>query len=106
MRINNNKLEIKYALELYKEVPGFPTHTDITYVLIRALEDTNIIEEDFLPEQIWHHMKSCMATINDLREFLEYISSKEKCSDEFLLCEKTRNDKKGWYFKLIRNPWM
>jgi hypothetical protein len=106
MRINNNKLEIKYALELYKEVPGFPTHRDITYVLIRALEDTNLVGEEFLPEQIWHHMKTCMATMNDLRDFLDQVSSPDKYQADSLLCEKTRQDKKGWHFKLIGNPWM
>jgi len=96
MRINQNKLEVKYALDIYKEIPGFPSHTDITYVMIRALEDTNLVGEEFLPENIWHHMKTCMATMQDLRAFLDTNTS---------LCEKTRADKKGSYYKLINNPW-
>jgi hypothetical protein len=106
MRINNNKLEIKYALELYKEVPGFPTQKDITYVMIRSLEDQNIIEQEFLAENIWNAMKTCVATISDLRKFLDQVSSATECGEIGVLLEKTKTSNKGDYYKLIRNPWM
>ena len=105
MRIKSNKLEVKYALEVYKEVPGFPSHRDITYVMIRALEDQNLITEEFVAENIWGAMKSCFGTLKEFRAFLDYASSPGQCPDEDILLEKTKADKTGHY-RLIRNPWM
>jgi hypothetical protein len=101
MRINQNNLEVKYALELYMEVPGFPSQRDILYVMIRSLEDQNLIDKEFNPDNMWGALRTCFGTITEIREFLDSIST----GDEPYL-EKTKQDKRGGYFRLIRNPWM
>jgi hypothetical protein len=106
MKINPNKLEVKYALELYKEVPGFPSHRDITYVMIRALEDKGLLEKEFNAGDIWSHMKMCFGTGKELHGFLDYVSSVDECPAEELLLQKIGTDKNGGIYKLIRNPWM
>jgi hypothetical protein len=105
MRINPNKLEVKYALDIYKEIPGFPSHRDLTYILIRTLEDIHMLEQEFVAENIWVGMKTCMGTLADCRGFLEQVSSSENNTEEVLL-EKVNTSKKGSSYRLIRNPWM
>jgi hypothetical protein len=101
MRINPNKLEVKYALELYHEIPGFPTQTDALYVMIRSLEDLNLIDKEFNADNMWSALRTCFGTITEIREFLDDLASGE---DAYL--ERTQTDKRGGFFRLIRNPWM
>jgi hypothetical protein len=101
MRINQNKLEIKYALELYRELPGFPSQMDIIYVMIRSLEDQDLLDKEFSPDNMWSAMRTCLGTITEIREFLETLAvSKDP------IIEKTKQDKRGGFYRLIRNPWM
>jgi hypothetical protein len=101
MRINQNKLEVKYALELYKEISGFPLQLDIVYVMIRSLEDQDLIDKEFNADNMWGALRTCLGTITDIREFLDSITTG---NEPYLV--KTKNDKRGGYYKLIRNPWM
>jgi len=73
MRINSKKLPIKYYLDIYQEVPGYPNHSDLQYVLLRTLQDREILEKDFTAEQVWSGMKNCMGTLEDLRSFLNKL---------------------------------
>ena len=109
MRINQNKLEVKYALEIYNEVPGFPSHTDRVYVMIRALEegdeDGTWLDREFVAENNWGQMKSCIGTLKEFRDFLDSIADDTLPPDELLL-QKTRTERSKGYYRLIRNPWM
>lgn len=75
MRINNSKLPIKYVLEVFQSLPGYPSQRDLEYMLLRYLEERDHLEKPFKPEQLWHGFKNLVPTINDLKEFLERLSS-------------------------------
>ena len=109
MTINQNKLEVKYALDIYSEIPGFPTHTDRIYVMIRSLEEGDEegtwLDREFRAENIWGPMRSCIATLKDFRVFLDSIADEGLPENELFL-QKTRTAKSHSYYRLIRNPWM
>jgi hypothetical protein len=102
LKIDTSKLEIKYLLEIYKESPDYPSHTDYCYVLIRALEDDGLLEQEFTPEQIWPRIKASFGTMFNFRGFLDYVSDPADCPTPIL--QATRTDQKHWY-RLIANPW-
>ena len=81
MRINEKKLPIKYLLEVYQELPGFPSHGDLEYCLIRYLEGANCLEKPFKVDQLWSVFKNYVGTINDLRGFLDYLSNPDEPAD-------------------------
>ena len=81
MRINTKKLPVKYYLDIYQEVPGYPSHSDLQYVLLRTLQDRDLLEKDFTAENVWPGMKNCLGTIEDLRGFLEYLFHPDDPSD-------------------------
>jgi hypothetical protein len=101
VRINSNKLEVKYALDIYKEIPGFPSATDMLYVMIRSLEDLDLLDKEFNADNMWSALRTCMGTITEIREYLDSISIG---TEPYL--EKTKKDKRGGHYRLIRNPWM
>ena len=109
MIINQNKLEVKYALDIYSEIPGFPSHTDRIYVMIRALEegdaDGPFIGREFVAENIWIPMRSCVPTLKDFRNVLDSIAD-EGLPENDLFLQKTRTERGRGYYRLIRNPWM
>ena len=69
--INRKKLPVKYALEIYSELPGYPTHSDLEYILITALQERDLLGLDFTADQLWDAFKHCLPTIADLRKFLD-----------------------------------
>lgn len=101
MKIDQNKLEVKYALELYMEAPGFPTQQDVLYAMIRSLEDQDLIDKEFNPDNMWSALRMCFGTISEIRAFLDSIST-----GDAPYLEKTKQNKRGGYFRLIKNPWM
>lgn len=109
MRINQNKLEVKYALDIYNEIPGFPSYTDRVYVMMRALEEGDIdgtwLDREFIAENIWKDMKSCFGTLKDLKDFFVTLSDESLPSNDVLL-QKIRTERTRTYYRLIRNPWM
>jgi hypothetical protein len=80
-RVNEKKLPIKYLLEVYQELPGFPTHSDLEYYLVRYLEERDHLDKPFKPEQLWFGFKNYLGTIEDLRGFLEYLSNPDDPTD-------------------------
>lgn len=70
MKINRKKLPIKYALEVYQELPGYPSYQDLEYKLVSVLHDKDLTKP-FTAENLWPHFKGCLGTIKDLREFLD-----------------------------------
>jgi hypothetical protein len=106
MRINPIKLEAKYALDVYQELPGFPSDRDRTYILMRSLEESGFLDKEFVAENIWNSMKSCFGTLKEFRSFLNSLSEdNENLQSEQLL---KRNPSPEWKYcyRLIRNPWM
>lgn len=73
MKINRQKLPVKYALDVYSETPGFPSQTDLEYMLVSTLLEQNRIEAEFTAEHVWDYYKHCVGTISDLRAFLEQL---------------------------------
>jgi hypothetical protein len=81
MKINENKLSIKHLLEVYQELPGFPSHEDTEYCLVRTLEEKELLNSTFKAEHIWQGFKSMFGTISELRGFLEYLASPDDPKD-------------------------
>jgi hypothetical protein len=61
LKINRNKLPVKYNLEIYQEMPGFGCHQDLEYMLVSTLENRNMLEKDFNPSNVWQGLKSALA---------------------------------------------
>lgn len=92
MRIDINKLPIKYALELYQELPSYPSPEDLEYLLVTALQEKDLLGVEFTAEQVWDYMKSAVATMKELRAFL----------DSLACCDKVDEDS----YLLSTHPWM
>jgi hypothetical protein len=92
MRIDINKLPIKYALELYQELPSYPSPEDLEYLLVSALQEKDLLGVEFTAEQVWDYMKIAVATMKELRIFLDSL--------EF--CDKVDDDS----YLLSKHPWM
>ena len=56
-----HRLPVKYALGVYKEMPGFPTHEDLAFMLISNLEGKNKLEQPFVPSEVWPYMKDAIG---------------------------------------------
>lgn len=100
MKTNRDKLPVKYALEIYQEIDGYPTHIDLIYILIRTLEENNLINIEFSPENVWVDLKKCIGTLPKLHDFLQNLT---EGNDPILNSIKTDTTIK---YLLIRNPWM
>ena len=106
MKINQNKLPVKYALNVYKEMKEFPSHVDLVYMLLSNLSDREEIENPFTPSQVWSYMKDGVGTINELHGFLDYVSDSADCPGAFLQkLEMTKGKKPEWQYKVLDNPW-
>ncbi len=101
MKINPLKLEVKYALELFQEIPGYPTEQDIMYLIIKSLEEKDLLEQSFTPDNLWDGLKNCLGTITEIRNYLEAISNNKNS-----YIQKLTSDKRGGTYKLLSNPWM
>lgn len=99
MKINQSKLPIKYLLNVYQEMPGYPTYDDLCYALVSTLDDTTRLSKDFLPEQVWVGMKYHFTTIEELKEFLNKLSNPD--GDSIIKLEKNKDR-----FKLTYMPWV
>ena len=100
MKINPNRVEVKYALELYTEIPGFPSHTDILYVLIRSLEDQDLLDKVFSLEHVWSALRNCIGTSTKAKTLLD-----EFCVGSNPVLSKANTDKKNPAYRLLKNPW-
>ena len=81
MRINRNKLPVKYALEIYQELPGYPSTQDLEYILMTTLEEKELLEKDFTAERVWPIMKQHLGIIQDARDFLEELADESDSRD-------------------------
>lgn len=71
MKINKRKLPIKYTLDVYSEVPGYPSEQDLEYMTVAALEERGLLGVEFSIVQIWDSFKHCLGTIENLRGFMD-----------------------------------
>jgi hypothetical protein len=99
MLINTNKLPIKYLLNIYQELPNYPTHIDLCYALVFVLEEVNRLSKDFTAKQIWGGMKHHFTNIEDLVVFLDELTNPVDASTSVQL------EKKKDGFRLISTPW-
>ena len=58
MRIDRKKLKLKWALDLYQELEGFPTREDCLYLLVKTLEENEMLDKEFNIHNVWGGMKS------------------------------------------------
>ncbi|MFM2010004.1 MAG: hypothetical protein RLZZ479_395 [Bacteroidota bacterium] len=106
MKINQNKLPIKYLLNVYKEMESFPSHTDLTYMLLSNLSDKEELNSPFTPSQVWPYMKDGVGTISELSGFLDYAADPEDCPGAFLQrIGLTSGKKPEMQYQVINNPW-
>jgi len=107
MKINPRKLPVKYALNVYKELSTFPSHEDLTYMLLSYLSEKDDIEKPFTPSRVWACMKDGCGTISELEGFLEYASDPVDCPGAFLQkLDMSGGKKPERKFKVINNPWI
>jgi len=92
MRIDINKLPIKYALELYQELPSYPSPEDLEYMLVSALQEKDLLGVEFTAEQVWDYMKSAVPSLNELISFLDNLNTCNKLDEDGYL--------------LTAHPWM
>ena len=74
MKINKRKLPVKYALQIYQELTGYPSPQDLEYILITTLEEKDLLGKDFTAEKVWPTMKHHLGIIQDARDFLEELA--------------------------------
>jgi hypothetical protein len=99
-------LPVKYALGVYKEMNGFPTHEDLTFMLIINLEEEGRIEQPFTAGDVWPFMKDGLGTIKDLQGFLDYVSNPVDCPSNFIETARTVLGKKvETQYRITKNPW-
>lgn len=101
MRINQNKLEIKYALELYKELPGFPTQNDILYVLVTCLEEKDLLDKEFTADLVWSSLRMFDSNLKIIRTYLDDLATGENPP-----ITKVKDDRRGGSFVLNHHPWL
>jgi hypothetical protein len=101
LKINRKKLPVKYALEIYQDLSGYPTHADLEYILVCALEDQGILDKDFTAESVWKRMKSALGTVKDLTKFLDYLSEEKEIADFNVNLNKTSANS----YKLTSHRW-
>ena len=89
MKINRNRLPVKYALEIYQDLDGYPSHQDLEYLLVSTLEDTNLLESDFTADKIWSGLKMTLGTQKDLIVFLDYLSEEKSIAEFNVSLKKT-----------------
>jgi len=103
LKINRRKLPVKYALEIYQDLKGYPSHQDLEYILVSALIDQNT--QEFTPESIWKRMKVALGTINDLRGFLEYLAQPDDLTDKQIFNVEIERGLNSYSYKLISHKW-
>ncbi len=99
LKINENKLKVKYVLGNYKVIEGYPTSEDIMYFLMQW-----VIGQDKKTEYIFHDswlMNELNIDKNLKDDFLSKIDSLVK--DNTLSFNKETNIKK--YYKIEKNPF-
>lgn len=106
MKINPSNLPVKYALNVYRDMKEFPTHTDMVFMLLSSLSDRDEIDQPFTASQVWQYMKDGVGTIQELRGFLDYVSDSADCPTAFLQkMEMTRSKNPEQIYKVLDNPW-
>lgn len=92
MRINKNNLPVKYALEVYKMVEGYPSTIDLLYEIVSILQDRDKLMEPFTSLSM---MKEVPTRIDgkDLEESL-----KDMVAEGYL------SSTEGGY-QLLKHPW-
>jgi hypothetical protein len=93
MRIDQNKLPAKYALEVYKMVDGFPSTIDILYEIVTILQARDRLTQPFQAKDL---LKEVTTRIQgeDLQDTLPKLAS-----EGWL-----RQDGETYY--LDSHPWM
>lgn len=89
MKINRKRLPVKYALEIYQDLAGYPSHQDLEYLLVSTLEDTNLLESDFTADKIWSGLKMALGTQKDLTKFLDHLSEDKSIAEFNVDLKKT-----------------
>jgi len=83
MKINRKKLPVKYALEIYAESAGYPSHTDLQYVLLTWLDEAELLDKDFTAQQVWPAFSGCLGVLSELTSFLDFLCEETDQSADF-----------------------
>ena len=100
MKINRTKLPMKYALEIYQEIPGYPSHQDLEYILVDSLHERDLLGKDFTAEQAWEGLKHAVGTMPDLKGFLDGLCAGK--ADNTILATKTSANS----YQITGHQWM
>lgn len=106
MRLNRNKLPIKYALDIYQDILGYPSHSDLEYLLVSTLQNKDLLGKDFTVEQVWDGMKHVMPLAVNLTEFLENLSKNHSSSDKAVIPLLSVTKSTPNSYQVTGHPWM
>jgi predicted transcriptional regulator of viral defense system len=93
MKIDRNRLQAKYVLEIYKMVDGYPSTIDLLYEIVTVLSERKKLEDSFVSTDI-------------LKEVTTRLE--EKSLEESL----PKLQKEGWLefsngaYRVIKHPWI
>lgn len=98
MKINKNKLPIKYILGIEKDLPGYPTALDVLQAEVKLC---NRNPDRYKGSFTLHALKTYRFPESEEDIILE--SAKELVA--LGLCEQTNNEAGKEAFKIIKNPF-
>lgn len=101
MKINRKKLPVKYALEIYQDLDGYPSHQDLEYLVVSTLEEAYLLTSNFTADKIWSGLKMALGTQKDLIRFLDYLSEDKDTSEFSINLIKTSANS----YKLEAHNW-
>lgn len=94
MKIDKNKLQAKYSLEVYKMVDGYPSTIDLLYEITTILQDRNKLNDSFAAADLLKEVSTRLNVGEDLE-----ISLRTMVKEEWL---KENNGQ----FTLVNHPWI
>ena len=98
MKINKDKLPIKYILGIEKDLPGYPTALDVLQAEVKLC---NRNPDRYKGSFTLHALKTYRIQESETSKILE--SAEELVT--MGLCEQTNNEAGKEAFKIIKNPF-
>jgi hypothetical protein len=92
-RIDRNKLQAKYTLEVYKMVDGYPSTIDLLYEIVTVLSEREKLGDLFIAKDIIREVTTRLGE-EDLADSLPKLQ------------------KEGWLeftegaYRVVKHPWM
>jgi len=93
MRIDRNKLQAKYSLEVYKMVDGYPSTIDLLYEITTILQERDKLTDAFAAKDLLKEVSTRLNVGEDL-----------EISLHTMVKEGWLKEENGQFF-LLKHPW-